>query len=118
MQVMSLQDPSPSDGMSCERQLMEVFGLLGKRWSGIIIGTLLQRPARFGELAGAIPGISDSMLNERLRELIAAGLIERQLAPGPATAVVYQLTSAGEDLRAALHELRGWADRNGFTPDE
>lgn len=116
MQGMSSDRVAPSvpTAISCEQQLMAVFALLGKRWSGIVVGTLLQRPARFRELANAIPGISDSVLNERLRELMAAGLIQRELADGPATAVLYRLTPAGEDLRPALTELRSWADRNGY----
>ena len=105
-----------SDRVAAERsaqaQLVEVFGLLGKRWSGVIIGVLLQRPARFGELAKSIPGISDSVLNERLRELMGAGLIERHLAAGPATTVLYRLTAEGEDFRAAFNELRDWSLRN------
>lgn len=100
------------DAVSCGVELTGVFRLLGKRWSGMIVGTLLQRPARFGELAKAIPGISDSVLNERLRELMAAGLIQRLLADGPTTAVLYQLTAAGLDFRVAFDELRAWAARN------
>ena len=99
-------------GLPAQAQLVAVFRLLGKRWTGMIVGTLLQRPARFGELAMAIPGLSDSVLNARLRELMAAGLVDRQLADGPVTAVLYSLTTAGEDFRAAFDELRDWADRN------
>ncbi len=109
-------DATEASPITCEQQLTVVFGLLGKRWSGIVVGTLMQRPARFRELANAIPKISDSVLNERLRELMAAGLIERELAEGPVTAVRYRLTAAGEDLRPALSELRAWADRQGYAP--
>ena len=105
-----------SDDSFAQAQLTEVFRLLGKRWSGMIIGTLLQRPARFSEVARAVPGISDSVLNDRLRELMSAGLIERQLADGPATAVLYQLTTAGEDFRSAFNELRDWSVRNQLGP--
>lgn len=81
----------------------------------MIVGTLLGSAARFGELAMAIPGISDSVLNERLRELMSAGLVERQLADGLPTAVPDGLTTAGEDFRAAFDELRDWADRNQIS---
>lgn len=96
-------------------QLVEVFRILGKRWSGQIVGMLLYRPARFSELARGIPGLSDGVLNARLRELMEAGLIERRLAEGPTTAVLYRLTPAGEDFRTAFDELGDWALRNGFT---
>ncbi|MFY1674677.1 winged helix-turn-helix transcriptional regulator [Plantactinospora sp. WMMB334] len=95
-----------------QAHLVEVFELLGRRWSGVIIGALLRGPARFNELSRQVSGISDSVLNERLRALMAAGLVERQLADGPATAVLYQLTPAGEDFRAAFEELRAWSIRN------
>jgi DNA-binding HxlR family transcriptional regulator len=107
------ESPAPSlSHVDPQSHLVEVFEQLGKRWAGLIIGTLLTGPARFSELAKAIPGISDSVLNDRLRALMGAGLVERQLADGPATTVLYQLTPAGEDFRAAFVELREWSIRN------
>ncbi|SPL99036.1 Transcriptional regulator, HxlR family [[Actinomadura] parvosata subsp. kistnae] len=97
---------------SCDVRFVDVFKVLGKRWNGMIIVALMQRPARFGELSRMISGITDGILSDRLRELMAAGLVERRLAEGPATAVLYQLTAVGEDLRGAFQELRDWADRN------
>ncbi|MBT2233860.1 helix-turn-helix domain-containing protein [Nonomuraea sp. NEAU-A123] len=94
-----------------------MFKLLGKRWNGMIIVALLQRPARFGELAKMISGITDGILTDRLRELMAAKLVERQLAEGPTTAVLYRLTPVGEDLRGAFHELHAWAGRNDIGND-
>jgi DNA-binding HxlR family transcriptional regulator len=66
----------------CDETLTQVFSVLGKRWSGLILGTLLQRPARFGELARAIDGITESMLSARLGELQEAGLVEREVLEG------------------------------------
>ena len=109
----SLEMVDASQGVASTVVIRDVFVLLGKRWTGIIIGTLLERPGRFGELAKAIDGISESVLNERLRELMSTGLVERQLAPGPATAVQYALTPSGEDFRAAFNELEAWGLRNG-----
>jgi len=53
----------------CDAALTGVFTLLGKRWTGVIVGVLLERPARFVELARAIPGITEGMLSTRLAEL-------------------------------------------------
>jgi DNA-binding HxlR family transcriptional regulator len=100
------------DGISCDVPFVDVFKLLGKRWNGMIIVALLQRPARFNELAKVISGITDGILTDRLRELMAAKLVERQLADGPTTAVLYRLTPVGEDLRGAFKELHDWAARN------
>ena len=93
----------------CDQALTSVFALLGKRWNGVILGSLLERPARFAELAAAIPGITEAMLSARLSELQTAGLVSREVQPGPPIASVYQLTPTGAALRPALMELATWA---------
>ena len=88
-----------------------VFTVLGKRWTGLLIDLLLQRPARFSELARAVPALSQRVLGERLRELEATGLVERSVDPGPPITVTYALTPAGQDLGPAMSALREWAKR-------
>lgn len=95
--------------LHCDEALTSVFALLGKRWNGVILGSLLERPARFAELAAAIPGITEAMLSTRLAELQTAGLIDREVQAGPPIASVYRLTAAGDALRPALMELVSWA---------
>lgn len=85
--------------------------LIGKRWSGAIVSTLADGPCRFGELHGAVPGVSDRLLSERLRELEAEGLVERDVEEGSPVRVSYSLTEKGAELQPALHELRQWARR-------
>ena len=89
--------------------LRAVFELLGKRWSGLIVGTLLEGPARFSEIARLVPDVSERMLSGRLGELVAAGLLERVVDDGPPVHVTYRLTRKGQALRPALHELGRWA---------
>lgn len=96
--------------MSCQL-LTPVFALLGKRWSGLIIGTLLAGPARFSEITKLVPGVSERMLSGRLTELVRAGLVEREVIEGPPVATRYRLTARGEGLRSALHELEMWAEK-------
>lgn len=95
----------------CDERLSRVFALLGKRWSGVILGFLLQGPARFTVLARAVPGISERMLSDRLTELGAAGLVEREVLDGPPLGVVYRLTESGRALGPGLLKLGEWADR-------
>jgi len=45
---------------------MRAFDLLGKRWTGVVLGTLSGGPTGFRALARAVEGISDSMLSDRL----------------------------------------------------
>jgi len=88
--------------------ITQVFGLLGKRWSGLIIVTLLGGPARFSELAQLVPGVSERMLSQRLSELAQAGLLTREVDEGPPVGVHYQLTPDGKALGPALAELERW----------
>jgi len=101
-------EPEP---IQCDEALSGVFSLLGKRWSGMVIGVLLERPARFGEMARAIPGITESMLSTRLSELQDVGLVEREVLTGPPIGSMYRLTERGQALRPALMELLKWAHR-------
>src|ERR1700722_16903596 len=94
-----------SAAIQCDSALTSVFAVLGKRWTGVVIGVLLERPARFAEIARAIPGITESMLSARLTELKAAGLITREVIDGPPIASLYRLTPSGEALRPALVAL-------------
>ena len=85
--------------------------LIGRRWSGAIVSALTDGPMRFGELAKAIPGLSDRLLSQRLRELETAGVVERTVEPGTPVKVSYSLSEKGADLRPAIVELREWARR-------
>ncbi|GGN66005.1 transcriptional regulator [Streptomyces albiflavescens] len=91
--------------------MARVFQLFGKRWTGLVVAVLLQRPVHFAELRRAIPGISERMLSDRLTELGVAGLVVREVDEGPPLRVSYRLTEAGAALEPALKELGSWAER-------
>src|SRR5437660_9507386 len=84
--------------------------LIGKRWTGAVIRALLSGPARFNQLLMGIPGISDRVLTERLRELETEGLVERLVDPGPPVRVSYRLTSRGRALEPVLAAVATWAE--------
>jgi DNA-binding HxlR family transcriptional regulator len=92
--------------------------LLGKRWSGHILGTLRQGPAGFRELSRATEGISDSVLTDRLADLSAAGVIARTVDEGPPVAVSYSLTPSGEALMPALTQISSWAQEHLPAADD
>ncbi len=103
------------DPDSCARSdasLVRAFDLLGRRWTGVILGTLSDQPASFGELARAVEGISDSMLSARLSGLASAGLVTRTVDEGPPVSVAYKLTDAGQALLPALEQISRWADEH------
>lgn len=85
--------------------------LIGRRWTGAIVRTLMTGPRRFNEMLAQIPGISDRLLTERLRELEGAGVLRREVLPESPVRVQYELTDCGHELRPALDEIAKWAER-------
>ncbi len=96
----------------CDAALSDAFALLGKRWNGVILGTLMTGPAGFSEIRRALGGISDSVLSDRLSELTAAGLVLREVDEGPPVGVRYQLAEPGKALMPVLNQLMTWARNN------
>ncbi len=87
----------------------EAIELIGRRWTGAIVCALIERPMRFGELGKAVPGLSDRLLSQRLRELEDEGLVEREVEAGTPVRVTYSLSATGEALGPAIKELKAWA---------
>jgi DNA-binding HxlR family transcriptional regulator len=100
----------PTPGCVCP-DFHAAIELIGKRWTGAIVSALTERPMRFGELRKAIPGLSDRLLSQRLRELEEEGLVQREVEAGTPVRVTYSLTDVGDDLGPTLHELKSWAKR-------
>ena len=84
---------------------------IGRRWSGAILSVLLRGPQCFNEMLVAVPGLSDRLLSERLRELESEGLVRRTVRPGPPVRVSYELTESGAGLEPVIVNLGRWAER-------
>ena len=102
------QNVPPSPVCSRFHQAVE---LIGSRWTGAIIQTLLQGKTRYALIKAAIPDITDRMLSERLRSLEAEELVTRRVVPESPVRVEYELTTKGRSLHSALHEISAWAER-------
>lgn len=87
------------------------FELLGKRWTGLIIRTLLSGKKRFSDIAEAIPNMSARMLTERFKELEKEGIIIRKVYPETPVRIEYELTEKGRDLQSAMDEIQKWAEK-------
>ena len=85
--------------------------LIGGRWTGAIIQTLLQGKTRYALIKAAIPDITDRMLSERLRSLEAEDLVTRWVIGDTPVRVEYELTEKGRSLENALQEISTWANR-------
>ena len=99
------------EGLAFCPRFHRAIELVGRRWTGAIIRALLGGPRRFNELAGEIPGLSDRLLAERLRELEEEGVLSRIVDTGTPVRVAYQLTDCGKELDAPIRALGQWAER-------
>jgi DNA-binding HxlR family transcriptional regulator len=87
--------------------LARALDVVGDRWTLVIVQELMKRSSRYSELARRLPGISTTVLADRLRKLETAGLVERQLGPA-GSGVTYGITERGMGLDEALEGLRRW----------
>ncbi|WP_345800974.1 helix-turn-helix domain-containing protein [Microbacterium sp. AZCO] len=101
-----------TDHSVCDAAVTLAFSVLGKRWNGMIVSTLGGGPSGFAGLRRAVSGISDAVLSDRLAELSEAGLVVREVDPGPPVSVSYTLTDAGRRLLPILDDLGRWASDN------
>jgi DNA-binding HxlR family transcriptional regulator len=97
--------------------LAAALDVVGERWTLLIVRELLRAPRRYGELLEALPGIGTNLLVNRLRDLEAAGVVGRVLAPAPQSAVVYELTDRGLALKPTVDALQAWGEANSDPRD-
>src|SRR5215471_3757054 len=82
--------------------------VIGGKWKPLILWWLHQDTLRFGELRRRIPGITEKMLTQHLRELEADGIVHRQVYPVVPPRVEYSLTEYGCSLKQALEAICAW----------
>lgn len=86
----------------------QAIEIIGRRWTGAIVRAMLAGATRFSEISAAIPGLSDRLLSERLKELEAEGLVQRNVVPSTPVRVDYVLTPKGQDLGRVVHAVIDW----------
>jgi DNA-binding HxlR family transcriptional regulator len=91
---------------------------VGERWTLPIVRNLLLGSRRYSDLLHELPGITTNLLAKRLREMSAAGLIERTWTDSPARVPVYALTELGAALEPVIMELGRWGGRFMGEPNE
>ncbi len=97
------------------RRASGALEFVGRRWNGAILLALVRGAERFSELLASVEGLSDRLLSVRLRELEAAGLVERLVEPTMPVTIRYRLTARGDELMTAMQSLvdfgRRWDGR-------
>jgi DNA-binding HxlR family transcriptional regulator len=85
--------------------------LIGRRWTGAILRAMLSGEARFSDIASVVPGLSDRLLSERLKELEAEGIVMRTVVASTPVRVDYALTEKGQALSEVIAAVSTWAER-------
>jgi len=86
-------------------ELRAAASLLERRWTLATIYACSSGATRFNEFRQSLPGVSPTTLSERLEQLEAAGIVERQLVPGRPPHTEYTLTRRGKRLASAVAGL-------------
>lgn len=84
--------------------------LIGRRWTGAILRALLSGANRFSDITAAVPGLSDRLLSERLKELEAEGIVVRTVTPSTPVKIAYDLTPKGRALNDVIVAVSHWAE--------
>ena len=82
--------------------------LIGNKWKVLILQRLLERPWRFNELQKNIPGISQRVLTDNLREMERDGILNRTVYPEVPVRVEYSLSEIGNSMKPIIASLENW----------
>lgn len=85
--------------------------VIGGKWKGVVLYHLLDGTKRFGELRRLIPGVTQRMLTQQLRELEDSGVVERKVYAVVPPRVDYSLTKFGRTLKPIIVQMKEWGDR-------
>jgi DNA-binding HxlR family transcriptional regulator len=88
--------------------LNKVIKIIGRRWVTEILLLIEKDIRRFSALKETLDGISDNVLSHNLNQLVAAGLLEKQIYQQVPLKVEYYLSESGRKLLLQLHQLCGW----------
>ena len=88
------------------------LSLIGGKWKGVILWHLLQGTMRFNEIRRRLPGVTQRMLTNQLRELEADGFILRTVYPQVPPKVEYSLSERGRSLEPVIRALKEWGEEH------
>ena len=102
-------DPRRYDDACGTAHALEVFG---DRWALLIMRELMLGPRRFSQLRADLPGISASILTQRLSDLEWRQVLVKTKLPPPAATPVYELTEWGYEAEPITSAMGRWAARS------
>ncbi|MFN7116538.1 MAG: winged helix-turn-helix transcriptional regulator [Saprospiraceae bacterium] len=92
--------------------VIETLTVIGGKWKPVILWEMERGVLRFGELKRTIPGITQKMLTQQLRELEDDGIIWRKVYAEVPPRVEYGITEYGKTLRTLLNEMARWGSQH------
>src|SRR6187431_2701605 len=95
---------NPVDGCP----LTAALAAIGGKWKLIIVYFLAESPKHFAALRKAMPGISQKVLTQQLRELMSDGLVNREAKGAVPAPVVYSLSDYGRSVLPLVEDVRQW----------
>lgn len=98
--------------------MAHALDLVGQRWTLLLVRDLMFGALRFTDLRDGLPGLAPNLLSERLRFLVARGIVEQMELPPPAARTVYGLTPRGRELAPVVHELARFGIADWTDPDD
>lgn len=96
--------PNPVEGCP----LTAALAAIGGKWKLIIVYFLAESPKHFAALRKAMPGISQKVLTQQLRELISDGIVNREAKGSVPAPVEYSLTEYGRSVLPLVEDVRLW----------
>jgi DNA-binding HxlR family transcriptional regulator len=85
---------------------------ISRLWKPLVLWALATHPRRFGALRRELPGVSEKVLTQQLRELERDGIVHRAVHDQVPPKVEYSLTELGLSLERALAPLGEWGEQN------
>jgi DNA-binding HxlR family transcriptional regulator len=104
--MMQVESPCPLD---------ELLAIIGGKWKVIILWHLQEGMMRFSELRKKMPGVTQKMLTQQLRDLEHQEMIIRKVYAEVPPRVEYQLTEKGKQIKPLLHQMQLWSTQNLAT---
>lgn len=92
--------------------LETLLTIIGGKWKAIILWHLQAGSLRFSQLRKTMPGITQKMLTQQLRELESQGMISRKVYAEVPPRVEYSLTSLGKKCKPLLKKMHDWSAEN------
>jgi DNA-binding HxlR family transcriptional regulator len=105
-----MNSPNDAEPRICEH-FQRAANLIARRWNPQILGAMLDDVVRFTDIRNAVPGLSDRILSDRLKDLELEGIVTRGVIPETPVRIEYRLTPRGRDLAGVIDELGAWAER-------